>query len=93
MIFCGKAYIDARYMRYIKAAANLLSLPESSGSSVILVRKIFSRLLAENRKTAARWTTRRSPNHTRCSSAEDVASACAIERQDGEGELICILPH
>lgn len=41
---------------------------------------------AENRKRAARWTTRTSPNHTRCSSAEDVASARAVERQNGEGE-------
>ena len=43
-------------------------------------------LSAENELRAARWTTRESPNHTRCCAAEDVASACAIEHQDGVGE-------
>lgn len=39
-------------------------------------------------KRSARWTTRRSPNHTRCYSAECVASACMIEHQDGEKEKL-----
>lgn len=38
------------------------------------------------KRLPARWTTRRSPNHTRCSSASDVSSARAIGHQNGDGE-------
>lgn len=50
MIFSGEASTDTMRTHRKVNVENALSLPQSSGSSVILVREIFSFLLAENRK-------------------------------------------